>query len=156
SQTALLFQAEDGIRDRNVTGVQTCALPIEGDETLLATYRTDERLAHTLLLSAVAPGVPALTSLTAQRLSSLNHGSIVSPLRGAEANVVAAKVNNWSQKIGDIRVGGTDRNPVYTVHLSDVDYESIIENAKNEDNPGRQRELLQRLVLEAASVPPQA
>src|SRR5207249_6487457 len=25
------FQAEDGIRDRNVTGVQTCALPIWGD-----------------------------------------------------------------------------------------------------------------------------
>src|SRR5699024_618045 len=25
------FQAEDGIRDRNVTGVQTCALPISGD-----------------------------------------------------------------------------------------------------------------------------
>src|SRR5450830_1171105 len=32
------FQAEDGIRDRNVTGVQTCALPIfvfDFDETLL-------------------------------------------------------------------------------------------------------------------------
>src|SRR5699024_11902291 len=27
-----LFQAEDGIRDRNVTGVQTCALPISGVE----------------------------------------------------------------------------------------------------------------------------
>ena len=26
------FQAEDGIRDRNVTGVQTCALPISGSE----------------------------------------------------------------------------------------------------------------------------
>src|SRR5699024_11595753 len=25
------FQAEDGIRDRNVTGVQTCALPISAD-----------------------------------------------------------------------------------------------------------------------------
>src|SRR5699024_12145388 len=25
------FQAEDGIRDRNVTGVQTCALPISQD-----------------------------------------------------------------------------------------------------------------------------
>src|SRR5699024_11269934 len=25
---ALSYQAEDGIRDRNVTGVQTCALPI--------------------------------------------------------------------------------------------------------------------------------
>src|SRR5699024_12010359 len=26
------FQAEDGIRDRNVTGVQTCALPISQSE----------------------------------------------------------------------------------------------------------------------------
>src|SRR5438067_10106554 len=26
------FQAEDGIRDRNVTGVQTCALPISAQE----------------------------------------------------------------------------------------------------------------------------
>src|SRR5207249_5576418 len=26
--TFFFFQAEDGIRDRNVTGVQTCALPI--------------------------------------------------------------------------------------------------------------------------------
>src|SRR5699024_11341809 len=26
------FQAEDGIRDRNVTGVQTCALPILDDQ----------------------------------------------------------------------------------------------------------------------------
>src|SRR5699024_12001322 len=28
SAIVLLCQAEDGIRDRNVTGVQTCALPI--------------------------------------------------------------------------------------------------------------------------------
>src|SRR5699024_11399894 len=27
------FQAEDGIRARNVTGVQTCALPISGTST---------------------------------------------------------------------------------------------------------------------------
>src|SRR5699024_11872883 len=26
------FQAEDGIRDRNVTGVQTCALPISSEQ----------------------------------------------------------------------------------------------------------------------------
>src|SRR5699024_11912815 len=30
------FQAEDGIRDRNVTGVQTCALPILAVWILLA------------------------------------------------------------------------------------------------------------------------
>src|SRR5699024_3996193 len=28
------FQAEDGIRDRNVTGVQTCALPISSDQVV--------------------------------------------------------------------------------------------------------------------------
>src|SRR5207249_8773042 len=28
--SVFFFQAEDGIRDRNVTGVQTCALPISG------------------------------------------------------------------------------------------------------------------------------
>src|SRR5207249_5608588 len=28
------FQAEDGIRDRNVTGVQTCALPILADQQI--------------------------------------------------------------------------------------------------------------------------
>src|SRR5699024_11666404 len=32
-----LFQAEDGIRDRNVTGVQTCALPILADIDVLIT-----------------------------------------------------------------------------------------------------------------------
>src|SRR5207248_7170996 len=32
------FQAEDGIRDRTVTGVQTCALPIYGGRT----WRTEE------------------------------------------------------------------------------------------------------------------
>src|SRR5207249_8107358 len=33
------FQAEDGIRDRNVTGVQTCALPISASRKLIPTYR---------------------------------------------------------------------------------------------------------------------
>src|SRR6266704_1590308 len=38
------FQAEDGIRDRNVTGVQTCALPISMTKLVAvsATRRTDE------------------------------------------------------------------------------------------------------------------
>src|SRR5207249_6256322 len=36
------FQAEDGIRDRNVTGVQTCALPIsDGQQETTETYRTE-------------------------------------------------------------------------------------------------------------------
>src|SRR5437773_10751435 len=34
----LFFQAEDGIRDRDVTGVQTCALPIWGKEKLVDNF----------------------------------------------------------------------------------------------------------------------
>src|SRR5207249_5613873 len=40
------FQAEDGIRDRNVTGVQTCALPIFAttDNTASAYQNTSQRV----------------------------------------------------------------------------------------------------------------
>src|SRR5699024_11386340 len=34
---SFFFQAEDGIRDRNVTGVQTCALPISSHGMVLPT-----------------------------------------------------------------------------------------------------------------------
>src|SRR6266540_6462528 len=37
------FQAEDGIRDRDVTGVQTCALPI-----CLSGWRGNERIADSI------------------------------------------------------------------------------------------------------------
>src|SRR2546426_2680976 len=36
---AFFFQAEDGIRDYKVTGVQTCALPILGDTTVVLHVR---------------------------------------------------------------------------------------------------------------------
>src|SRR5207249_8143059 len=38
------FQAEDGIRDRNVTGVQTCALPIWALEHEPPAVRLDDRV----------------------------------------------------------------------------------------------------------------
>src|SRR5699024_11825197 len=47
------FQAEDGIRDRNVTGVQTCALPISGSWP--AASRTS------------CPETPAVSSATGRR-----------------------------------------------------------------------------------------
>src|SRR5438067_11165069 len=37
------FQAEDGIRDRNVTGVQTCALPISAKESVMRQERMEIR-----------------------------------------------------------------------------------------------------------------
>src|SRR5699024_11887270 len=50
------FQEEDGIRDRNVTGVQTCALPISagGNDFLADTVTGDEPYSSTSALSWVA------------------------------------------------------------------------------------------------------
>jgi len=109
----------------------------------------DERLAKTLLLSSVAPYVPALKGLTAGRLASLNHGSIVSPLPGGEATAVTAKVRTWSKSVPEIKVDADQRNPIIRVVLSDVDYESVVERAQGEDNEGRRRELVKALVTDS-------
>src|SRR5207249_9472013 len=58
---AFFFQAEDGIRDRNVTGVQTCALPISrlspSSERIFKKARTTRstplRQAPTLILLGI-------------------------------------------------------------------------------------------------------
>ena len=123
-----------------------------GDHQLPPAYLTDDRLAKTLLLSAVAPRVPALKELTASRLASLNHGSIVSPLPGHEVTVVLSKVREWSRTVPEIHVSGNERNPVIRVQLTDVDYESIVDRARGEDNEGRRRELLKELVREALGI----
>lgn len=120
--------------------------------TLPAGFRADDRLVKTLLLSAVAPKVPALKEMTASRLASLNHGSIVSPLPGSEVSIVLAKVRDWAAQVPEIHVGAEGRNPVVRVRLSDVDYESVVERARGEDNDGRRRELLKDLVREAFGV----
>src|SRR5699024_11817222 len=49
----LCSQAEDGIRDRNVTGVQTCALPILGKEE-----DNYEKADIHMLLESVFPVLP--------------------------------------------------------------------------------------------------
>lgn len=121
----------------------------EEPDSVPTAYRTDDRLAKTLLLSAVAPNVPALKSLTAARLASLNHGSIVSPLPGGEGKLVLAKVRTWARDIPEIHLDGTDSNPTVRIQLSDVDHESVVERAKGEDNDGRRRELVKTLVSES-------
>src|SRR6266513_3669947 len=52
-----LLQAEDGIRDRNVTGVQTCALPILRRVTAAWVGNVSEGLGH-CYLRACEQGVP--------------------------------------------------------------------------------------------------
>src|SRR5699024_11349680 len=54
---AVLFQAKDGIRYRNVTGVQTCALPICILKTIkhLRFENTKERLYHPIIRTIPFP-----------------------------------------------------------------------------------------------------
>lgn len=117
-------------------------------------FRSHERLAKTLLLSAVAPGVPALKELTASRLASLNHGSILSPLPGNEARLVMAAINTWKKEVPEIQTSGESSDPVIRVHLSEVEYETVIDRVKSEDNPGRRRQMVKKIVHEALGIDP--
>ena len=85
-------------------------------------FHTDDRLVKTLVLSAVAPEVPALKEITAGRLAALNHGSIVSPLPGQEASVVLTKLRRWYGEIPEIHISNDARNPVIRLKISEVDY----------------------------------
>src|SRR5256885_10967214 len=57
SSSLFFFQAEDGIRDYKVTGVQTCALPISG---FLAEVISALRWAKIKLIGGAAVGLAAL------------------------------------------------------------------------------------------------
>src|SRR5690606_40451044 len=59
------FQAEDGIRDFHVTGVQTCALPIllealaDYDDELLRRYLEGETISAEMIRAAIRKGTLA-------------------------------------------------------------------------------------------------
>ncbi|GAA5071929.1 phage resistance protein [Nocardia iowensis] len=111
-----------------------------------------DRLAKTLLLSAIAPKVPALRDITASRLTALNHGSIKSPLPNGEQRIALSAVRDWSRTVApEIKVReGND--PIIDVTLADVDYKSVLDRIKGEDNAGRRRALIRRLVHRAMGI----
>src|SRR5256885_13159178 len=69
------FQAEDGIRDYKVTGVQTCALPICGDG---ADHARRRRLRNLCTTRYVALGVGARGAYTRGH-SEIRHGDVCLP-----------------------------------------------------------------------------
>ena len=139
-----LLLADHGLTDPDADAADPSTLPER--------FRAEDRLVKTLLLSAVAPKVPALKELTAGRLASLNHGSIRSPLPGSESSIVLGKVREWSRRVPEIHVGNEPGNPVIRVQLSDVDYQSVVEKARGEDNDGRRRELIRELIRDALGI----
>ncbi|MGW5613092.1 PglY protein [Streptomyces sp. NPDC003877] len=105
-------------------------------------YRRDDRLIKTLLLAALAPNVPALARLTGGRLAALNHGTIKT--RVGSAGSVAAKALKELQaaEFGELRSeGDSTGDPVFHLHLSDVDVEPLLEEVQGSaDQPGLRRQ----------------
>lgn len=117
-----------------------------------AGFRGQERIAKTLLLSAIAPNVPALRDMTASRLAALNHGSIKARIAGGETRLTLGIVREWAGKdVPEISVS-EGANPVIRVQLADVDYQSILDRVRAEDNSGRRKVLLRSLIHKAIGV----
>src|SRR5258707_6012732 len=64
----VFFQAEDGIRDIGVTGVQTCALPILGTSTL--TWTINPLLIGSFVTNLSGTGADALKDAAGNALSN--------------------------------------------------------------------------------------
>ena len=67
--------------------------------------RNDNRLAKTLLMAALVPEAKPFKGLTVKRLVHLNHGTIASPIPGAEMQVAAQRLRDWASQVGALRLG---------------------------------------------------
>src|SRR5207249_7632520 len=61
TRVVFFFQAEDGIRDRNVTGVQTCALPISFPRVSPLWMHTTNRYSVGICIHAAATAAATTT-----------------------------------------------------------------------------------------------
>ncbi|WP_084958881.1 BREX-2 system ATPase PglY [Thermoactinospora rubra] len=112
----------------------------------------DNRLMCTLLLSALAPSVPALSDLTIRRLAALNHGSVTAPIPGSEVGIIKSKIAEWAARFPEIKETGTEANPGVRLELTGVDVDSVLANAAVNDNPGNRVALAKKLLAEELGV----
>lgn len=115
-------------------------------------FVTEDRLAKTVLIAALAPEARSLSNLTSAKLAALNWGTISAFIPGNEAGQVLATVRAWAAEFGEISIGdGAD--PIITATLSGVDYDSILERVSTEDNLQTRRELVRRLIADELGLP---
>jgi hypothetical protein len=121
------------------------------DDPRRTAFHNDDRLVKTLLLSALVPQVESLRALTPDKLAALNHGTIKSPIAGREGAEVLRRCKIWAASVGELRYGD-EHNPVITLQLSGVDTETIIEQARKEDNQGNRIRLMRTMLFEALGI----
>src|SRR5207249_12276306 len=97
------FQAEDGIRDRNVTGVQTCALPIYKARLHLNNYQSDMSKFQLMrfLFALIFCG-----ALTASPLQAQESSPTVPPAAAESGKEVVHALNTAFAKVFEIVAPG--------------------------------------------------
>ncbi|MGW0537640.1 BREX-2 system ATPase PglY [Streptomyces sp. NPDC003032] len=115
-------------------------------------FTGDSRLLQTLLLSALAPSVPALADLTLARLHALNHGSITTRIAGTEVGRLEHKVKEWAVNFPEIKVTGTGPGAVVRLELTGVDLDAVLANAQVHNNQGNRRTKMRALLKDALGV----
>src|SRR5437763_11347527 len=90
SRTIFFFQAEDGIRDTSVTGVQTCALPI----SICYSVKANSNLSVLRLLGKMGAGFDVVSGGELERVLRANRGAarrvVFSGVGKTEAEIDAA------------------------------------------------------------------
>ena len=115
-------------------------------------FRADDRLVKTLLLAALCPGVESLKGLNANRLAALNHGTIKTPVPGKEGAEVLRRCREWAAEVGEIKIGNQASNPSISLHLTGMDTQSVIEQARREDNPGNRQRLVRQMLFQQLGI----
>src|SRR5256885_8711470 len=90
------FQAEDGIRDYKVTGVQTCALPISRTTGIGSLPHTDVRAAMREAFRVDVPYLPELPMRDAREFMLVHATEGIPGIRSEERRVGKECRSRWS------------------------------------------------------------
>src|SRR5699024_11894904 len=105
--------AEDGIRDRNVTGVQTCALPISGQQIKVSIDA----------MNAVSIGLNVIGNLTEAEEGMTIDGVEVAAedlLVDSTGKVIAVKVDEVYTSLGNVKSDGEEEAGLEAINASAV------------------------------------
>jgi hypothetical protein len=113
--------------------------------------RAHNRLAKTLLLSALVPKARPFRDLTIKRLVDLNHGTIQAPIPAIRVNRAATLLREMARDVHPIEVadGG---DPSVRVSLQSIDLRPLLDRARDQDTRSRRRNLVRKMLFSALGV----
>lgn len=116
------------------------------DPAAPADHAGELRLVQTLLLAYLAPNVSTFRQLTGRRLSALNYGSVKRTRTLESARRATRQLTELRSHFGELR-GEGDQDPVFALHLSDLDVEPILDSVAEQDRIGARRRWVKKTLL---------